>query len=390
MRTKKSSDKRWLLTFLLGLGLMIALVGGIAQGSGAQTPATGTQAQSSGVTMAGGYQMPDPLTMMKHRTTDAMRKAAAERKAAQGAKIGTGGSVAKGPALAPVMNPGGTPDYFGTTPNWANSPLPILAMDASGNVVVDASGNPTVVDGTTGIRKFVDTLPGLTAAGANDLGNYLPVAVADTTTYAGSDYYVIGLVQYKEQLHRDLPATTLRGYVQIETPANVGVSKHVALFYPDGVTRIKDASGNNVLGVDKPSYLGPTIVSHRNVPTRIKFTNYLPTGSGGNLFIPVDTTDMGAGTGPLGGTEKYTAEPRHAAPARRRHSVDQRWDAASVDDSRRRDHVLSEGRQRLERPRHARSRARVVDLLLHEPAERAADVLPRPRVRYHPPERLRR
>ncbi len=38
---------------------------------------------------------------------------------------------------------------------------------------------------------------------------------------------------------------------------------------------------------------------------RIKFTNSLPTGASGNLFIPVDTTLMGAGMGPVMG-EMYT------------------------------------------------------------------------------------
>ena len=32
---------------------------------------------------------------------------------------------------------------------------------------------------------------------------------------------------------------------------------------------------------------------------RVKFTNYLPTGQGGDLFLPVDTTVMGAGAGPI-------------------------------------------------------------------------------------------
>ena len=44
---------------------------------------------------------------------------------------------------------------------------------------------------TPGIRKFVDTLPGLDARCANNLGQYIPVAVPDTTTYPGSDYYEI-------------------------------------------------------------------------------------------------------------------------------------------------------------------------------------------------------
>lgn len=56
----------------------------------------------------------------------------------------------------------------------------------------------------TGIRKFVDSLPGVGAAAANDLGQYIPVAVPDTTTYPGSDYYVIAVRQFSEKLHRDL------------------------------------------------------------------------------------------------------------------------------------------------------------------------------------------
>ena len=38
--------------------------------------------------------------------------------------------------------------------------------------------------------------------------------------------------------------------------------------------------------------------AQKDRPVRIKFTNKLPAGMGGNLFIPVDTTDMGAGMGP--------------------------------------------------------------------------------------------
>ena len=60
---------------------------------------------------------------------------------------------------ATVAEPGGTPDYFGVA-NWANSPR---------------------------IRKFVDRLPGLNLA--NNLGNSIPIAVPDTVTYPGSDYY---------------------------------------------------------------------------------------------------------------------------------------------------------------------------------------------------------
>ena len=83
-------------------------------------------------------------------------------------------------------------------------------------------------------------------------------------------------------------------------------------------------------------------------------------------------------------------EPRHAAPPRRHHPVDQRRHAAPVDHARRRGHRLPAGRQRQQRPRHARSGPRRADLLLHQPAERAADVLPRPCVGHHPAQRVRR
>ena len=79
--------------------------------------------------------------------------------------------------------------------------------------------NPVTLSNTgTPLRKFVDTLPGLGAANANNLGQYIPIAIPDTTTYAGSDYYEIGLKDYAEQMHSGLPkATKLRGYYQINT-----------------------------------------------------------------------------------------------------------------------------------------------------------------------------
>jgi hypothetical protein len=54
--------------------------------------------------------------------------------------------------------------------------------------------------------------------GANNLGDYIPVAVADITTFPGSDYYEIAVVQYTEKMQSDLNPTTLRGYVQVWTP----------------------------------------------------------------------------------------------------------------------------------------------------------------------------
>ncbi len=74
-------------------------------------------------------------------------------------------------------------------------------------------------------------------------------------------------------MHSDLPPTTIRGYRQVNT-ADPTVSRFM--------------------------YLGPLIVAHNGTPVRVKFINSLPVGAGGNLFIPVDTTVMGAGMGPQG------------------------------------------------------------------------------------------
>jgi FtsP/CotA-like multicopper oxidase with cupredoxin domain len=252
-----------------------------------------------------------------------------------------------------VAAPGGTPDYFGTTPNYANSPQPTItagtpstsiiltgfALQNGGSgyttpviLIIGGGGTgatavahvsngiiksialtypgtgytttPTVsirdpspnakgalatatltttvstISTTGGIRKFVDSLPGLGSGAQNNLGQYIPVAVPDTTTFPGSDYYEIELREYTEKMHTDLPSTRLRGYVQVPTGTGLtGTATPVAPIH----------------------YLGPIIVAHSDRPVRVKFTNKLPTGTAGNLFIPVDTTYMGAGAGPNGG-----------------------------------------------------------------------------------------
>ncbi len=168
------------------------------------------------------------------------------------------------------------PDYFGTA-NWAFSPP---------------------------LRKFVDSLPGLGSNNSNNLRQYIPIAIPDKTTYPGSDYYEIAVVEFEEQIHSDLPEkTTLRGYVQLSTTVIPGA--HVPLTY-NGEPIIK-GDGTQAYGVDDPHYMGPAIIATRDVPVRIKFYNLLPTGAGGHLFIPVDTTVMGAGHGPLG----HDAMPMH-------------------------------------------------------------------------------
>ena len=234
------------------------------------------------------------------------------------------------PTAMELPMPGSVPHYFGPYPNYANSPLPngvvtSITVDDGGEeytaptvTISDVYGKGTgatatatvlagaitaitvtnggsgyyapmvTIDDATGVdaaatatlggplvggmKKFLDSLPGLNIGGVNNLGQYIPVAIADTNTFPGCDYYEIELGQYTEQLHSELPATTLRGYRQTNT-----TDADVSQFH----------------------YLGPLIIAKRDTPVRIKFTNNLATGTNGDLFLPVDTTVMGAGMGPL-------------------------------------------------------------------------------------------
>jgi len=218
------------LSVFLTLALVLAAFTGFAPGAIAKTTS------SNAAAAVAQSRMTKARERREAEVTQAEREAAADRLKAEMA-------AAETDAVKPtaVPGPGGTPDYFGTTPNWANSPL---------------------------LKKFIQELPKLS------------VAYPDTTTYPGSDYYEIELQQYTQKMHPDLPATTLRGYVQV----NKGT----------------DGEGNNTIEPDPISYLGPTIFATKDRPVRVKFTNKLPTGEGGDLFIPVDTTIMGAGMGPLG------------------------------------------------------------------------------------------
>ena len=167
----------------------------------------------------------------------------------------------------------------------------IADMGAVTNIIVTVKGAGYL---TPGIRKFVDTLPGLGSGAANNLGQYIPVAVPDTTTYPGTDYYEIAVVQYRMKFHTDLPPTLLRGYVQISTAVIPGAQVTLTNAMLDGSAVVIPG----YKGVDNPHYLGPTIVATKDRPVRILFRNLLPTGVAGNLFLPVDTSLMGSGAGP--------------------------------------------------------------------------------------------
>ncbi len=207
----------------------------------------------------------------KLKMNAARLKAAANLKAAKAGIQATLGTVSAATIIDPstgIM----VPDYFGAA-NWAFSPP---------------------------LNKFVDKVAGLGPAGANALGQYIPIAVPDTTTYPGSDYYEIAVVEFQVQMHSSLPATRQRGYVQLST-ANVPGAM-IALLNPDG-SPITMPDGSQAFAVDNPHFLGPAIVANGTTggtsgvgtPVRIKFYNLLPSGTGGNLFVPRDRSVMGAG-----------------------------------------------------------------------------------------------
>ncbi len=120
----------------------------------------------------------------------------------------------------------------------------------------------------TNIRKFVTTLPGLGPAGANNIGQYLPLATKTTGTFAGlpTDMYNLGVAQFSERMHPDLPAGATRfwGYYDLAT---------------------RDQK-----------YLAGVIVAKRGTPVLLSVTNQLPA----KTLIPVDPTIMGSATKTVG------------------------------------------------------------------------------------------
>ena len=168
---------------------------------------------------------------------------------------------------------------------YANSPSGLRADPFGIGPAID-TGNP--------LRKFIDPLPvlcgppgtaipAITGGNGTPLaGKCIPVANPDIASFPGSDYYEIGVVEFSEYLHGDLPKPTrLRAYVQLNDPANP-------------VTVV-----NGVVTQGSPRYLGPIIVATKDRPVRIKYKNLIPTGPSGDLFIPVDKTLMSAGMGPV-------------------------------------------------------------------------------------------
>ena len=193
----------------------------------------------------------------------------------------------------------------------ANYVAPVVTITDPDPAATGATAD-AVIGGTLngGIEKFLDPLPGI------------PFGVPDIVTYPGSDYYVIALREFEMNFHSNLPLTKLRGYEQ----TNFGTNVYDAVNNPTGCVPPGQTLPNpnlhsctaadNTVPPAQISYLGPLIVAKGRVhgienpdptvkgepgepvPVRIKFINNLPTGVGGNLFIPVDETVPGSGYGP--------------------------------------------------------------------------------------------
>ena len=144
-----------------------------------------------------------------------------------------------GPVIDPAIGPNPIPTYF------ANSPLGVIPPGTAFGVNNDTG---------TALAKFIQPLPAF------------PVAVKDTGAYTGCDYYQLGVVDYTWRFHPDLPLSKVRGYVDLA---------------PGAATQ---------------AYLGPLILAQRDTPVRILFKNQLTLPE---LFLPVDTTVMGAGKSPV-------------------------------------------------------------------------------------------
>ena len=209
------------------------------------------------------------------------------------------------------------PDTFGTgytsvptvtitDPTGTGAAATAVITTSGGSVTAINIDNPGSGYMTPGIKKFTDQLPGLCVPPACPTeGKFIPVGVPEVKTYNGieADEYVIGLVQYRTSFSSSIPDTLVRGYVQLETAANAGISQHFALTNANIDPNLPDApitiDGAPAYAVTSPQFLGPTIVAQKDRPVRIVFYNLLPTGAEGDLFLPTDSTMMGSGEGPV-------------------------------------------------------------------------------------------
>ncbi len=105
------------------------------------------------------------------------------------------------------------------------------------------------------------------------------------------------MVQYRTSFHSSLPDTLVRGYVQLAGPTPCAATTFELFNAP--LDPLGTPASTGYCGVTPPQYLGPVIAATKNKPVRIVFRNLLPNGAAGNLFLPVDSSLMGSGMGPM-------------------------------------------------------------------------------------------
>jgi spore coat protein A len=114
------------------------------------------------------------------------------------------------------------------------------------------------------LSKFVTSLPGLTPAGKNAIGQYIPLATKHTVPFAGknTDLYNVVVAKFSEKMHPELPnKTRFFGYTDLFT-------------------------------FDQ-KYLAGVIVAKRGTPVLLTVTNLLPN----KHILPVDPTIMAGPNG---------------------------------------------------------------------------------------------
>jgi len=110
----------------------------------------------------------------------------------------------------------------------------------------------------------VTTLPGVGPSGANNIGQYIPLATKHAVPFAGktTDLYDLVVTKFREKMHPDLPnATNFFGYFDLFTL--------------------------------QQKYLAGVIVAKRGTPVLMTVTNLLPN----KHILPVDLTVMAGMSG---------------------------------------------------------------------------------------------
>ncbi len=141
--------------------------------------------------------------------------------------------------------------------------LKTAAAAGTGAIVLSGRAWP-FAQSPRNLRKFVTSLPGLGPTGANEIGQYIPLATPHTINFAGlsTNVYSVAATKFSELMHPDLPGRT-----------------HF-FGYTDRFTYDQ-------------KYLAGIIVANRNTPVLLNVTNQLPD----QHILPVDPTMMAGANG---------------------------------------------------------------------------------------------